>query len=95
VLVGHSYGAVITNAAAGVPTSRHWYIAAFVPDVGETLGALISKYPGTQIPDAVRECRSSTRTVPPASISTFAPTSSAVRRLTRRVETASILRLVH
>jgi pimeloyl-ACP methyl ester carboxylesterase len=53
VLVGHSYGgAVITNAAAGVPNVKALvYIATFVPDVGETLGARISKYPGTQIPD--------------------------------------------
>ncbi|MFI7696966.1 alpha/beta fold hydrolase [Nonomuraea sp. NPDC049655] len=57
VLVGHSYGgAVITNAAADNPNVKALvYIAAFVPDEGEQLGALISKYPGTQIPAAVKE----------------------------------------
>lgn len=40
VLVGHSYGgAVITNAASGNPNVKALvYIAAFVPDEGETLG---------------------------------------------------------
>ncbi|MFG1708594.1 alpha/beta fold hydrolase [Nonomuraea sp. M3C6] len=57
VLVGHSYGgAVITNAAVDVPNVKALvYIAAFVPDEGEQLGVLINKYPGTQIPGAVRE----------------------------------------
>ncbi|GAA4355989.1 alpha/beta hydrolase [Angustibacter luteus] len=41
VLVGHSYGgSVITNASAGAPNVRALvYIAAYVPDEGETLGA--------------------------------------------------------
>lgn len=57
VLVGHSYGgAVITNAAAGLNNVKALvYIAAFAPDEGEQLGALINKYPGTQIPAAVKE----------------------------------------
>ncbi|WP_433432435.1 alpha/beta hydrolase [Nonomuraea sp. CA-141351] len=57
VLVGHSYGgAVITNAAVGIPNVKALvYVAAFVPDEGEQLGVLINKYPGTQIPDAVQE----------------------------------------
>ena len=39
VLVGHSYGgAVITDAAAGVPAvARLVYLAAIVPDAGETM----------------------------------------------------------
>ena len=39
VLVGHSYGgAVITDAAAGVPgVARLVYLAAIVPDTGETM----------------------------------------------------------
>ena len=51
VLVGHSYGgAIITNAAAGVPNVKALvYVAAFVPDVGEQLGVLIDKYPGSII----------------------------------------------
>ena len=41
VLVGHSYGgAVITNAASGNPNVKALvYIAAYVPDEGEPLGA--------------------------------------------------------
>ncbi|MFD7490078.1 alpha/beta hydrolase [Streptomyces mirabilis] len=56
VLVGHSYGgAVITNAAAGIPNVKALvYIAAFVPDKGEQLGVLINKYPGSIIQPATR-----------------------------------------
>ncbi|MFF3371435.1 alpha/beta fold hydrolase [Streptomyces sp. NPDC002680] len=56
VLVGHSYGgAVITNAAAGIPNVKALvYIAAFVPDEGEQLGALINKFPGSIIQAATR-----------------------------------------
>ncbi len=49
VLVGHSYGgAVITNAAVGVPRVKALvYIAAFAPDQGESLAQLVAKNPGT------------------------------------------------
>ena len=42
VLVGHSYGgAVITNAAVGVPEVRALvYVDAFIPDQGDTIGHL-------------------------------------------------------
>jgi pimeloyl-ACP methyl ester carboxylesterase len=51
VLVGHSMGGtVITNAAAGKSNVKALvYIAAFVPDVGETQGELINKYPGSEV----------------------------------------------
>jgi pimeloyl-ACP methyl ester carboxylesterase len=51
ILVGHSYGgAVITNAAAGLSNVKALvYVAAFVPDVGEQLGQLIQKFPGSVI----------------------------------------------
>jgi pimeloyl-ACP methyl ester carboxylesterase len=51
VLVGHSYGgAVITNAAAGLPEVKALvYIAAFAPDEGESLVDLVTKNPGSQI----------------------------------------------
>ncbi|WP_329367832.1 alpha/beta hydrolase [Streptomyces sp. NBC_00669] len=51
VLAGHSYGgAVISNAAAGIPNVKALvYVAAFVPDIGEQLGVLIDKYPGSII----------------------------------------------
>jgi pimeloyl-ACP methyl ester carboxylesterase len=56
VLVGHSYGgAVISNAARGVPNVKALvYIAAFAPDTGENLQGLVTKNPGTMItPDAL------------------------------------------
>ena len=51
VLVGHSYGgAVITNAAVGHSNVKALvYIAAFVPDEGETLFQLSSLNPGSEI----------------------------------------------
>ena len=51
VLVAHSMGGtVITNAAAGKSNVKALvYIAAFAPDVGETQGALINKFPGSLI----------------------------------------------
>lgn len=51
VLVGHSYGgAVITNAAVGVPNVKALvYIAGFAPDKGESLLQLVTKFPGTLI----------------------------------------------
>jgi pimeloyl-ACP methyl ester carboxylesterase len=51
VLVGHSYGgAVITGAGANNPKVRALvYVAAFAPDVGETVGALIAQFPATPL----------------------------------------------
>ena len=51
VLVGHSYGgAVISNAAVGVPNVKALvYIAAFAPDKGESLVQLVTLNPGSQI----------------------------------------------
>ena len=51
VLVGHSMGGTVTtNAAAGKANVKALvYIAAFVPDVGETQGELINKYPGSEV----------------------------------------------
>jgi pimeloyl-ACP methyl ester carboxylesterase len=56
-LVGHSYGgAVITNAAAGDSNVKALvYVAAFVPDVGEQLGQLIQKLPGSEIQAALTQ----------------------------------------
>lgn len=47
VLVGHSYGgAVITAVSVGAPNVRALvYVAAFAPDSGEAIGALLEKYP--------------------------------------------------
>jgi pimeloyl-ACP methyl ester carboxylesterase len=51
VLVGHSYGgAVITNAAVGVPNVKALvYIAGWALDQGESIGTLITKFPGSLI----------------------------------------------
>ncbi|MFF1688464.1 MULTISPECIES: alpha/beta fold hydrolase [unclassified Streptomyces] len=51
VLVAHSMGGtVITNAAAGKSNVKALvYIAAFAPDVGETQGELIDKFPGSEV----------------------------------------------
>ncbi|MER5863311.1 alpha/beta hydrolase [Kitasatospora sp. NPDC002040] len=51
VLVAHSMGGtVITNAAAGKANVKALvYVAAFVPDEGETQGELISKFPGSEV----------------------------------------------
>jgi pimeloyl-ACP methyl ester carboxylesterase len=51
VLVAHSMGGtVITNAAAGKSNVKALvYISAFVPDVGETQGDLINKFPGSEV----------------------------------------------
>jgi pimeloyl-ACP methyl ester carboxylesterase len=51
VLVAHSMGGtVITNAAAGKSNVKALvYVAAFVPDVGETQGDLINKFPGSEV----------------------------------------------
>jgi pimeloyl-ACP methyl ester carboxylesterase len=51
VLAGHSYGgAVISNAAVGVPNVKALvYIAGFAPDKGESLVKLVTMNPGSQI----------------------------------------------
>jgi pimeloyl-ACP methyl ester carboxylesterase len=59
VLVGHSYGgAVISNAARGVPNVKALvFIAAFAPDTGETLAGLVTMNPGTMITPATLDTR--------------------------------------
>lgn len=51
VLVGHSYGgSVISRAAVGAANVRGLvYVAAFVPDVGESASSLAAKYPGSSL----------------------------------------------
>ena len=46
IVVGHSYGgSVITGAAAGVPNVKALvYVAAYMPDAGETLADLSAKF---------------------------------------------------
>lgn len=54
VLVGHSYGgAVISQAAAGADRVKALvYIAAFVPEVGESALQLTGKFPGSTLGQA-------------------------------------------
>ncbi|MFF4838326.1 alpha/beta fold hydrolase [Streptomyces sp. NPDC001315] len=54
VLVGHSYGgSVISQAAADAPQVKALvYIAAFVPDIGESALDLTDKYPGSTLAQA-------------------------------------------
>jgi pimeloyl-ACP methyl ester carboxylesterase len=51
VLVGHSYGgAVITNAAVGVPNVKALvYITGWALDKGDSIATLITKFPGSMI----------------------------------------------
>lgn len=59
VLVAHSYGGiVVTNAAAGDPNVKALvYVAAFVPDEGESLLGLQSKFPGSRLNEAALDFR--------------------------------------
>lgn len=51
VLVGHSYGgAVITNAAVGNGNVKALvYVSGLAPDLGETAGALVARFPGSTL----------------------------------------------
>jgi pimeloyl-ACP methyl ester carboxylesterase len=51
VLVGHSYGGmVMTDAATGNPNVKALvYIAAFAPDVGDSIATLEAKNPGSEV----------------------------------------------
>ena len=56
VLVGHSYGGmVISEAAQGNPAVKALvYVAAFVPDTGESAAAIIGRFPATKFgPDSL------------------------------------------
>ncbi|MBM2619724.1 alpha/beta hydrolase [Actinoplanes sp. LDG1-06] len=56
VLVGHSYGgAVISSAASGRPGVRALvYLAAFVPDAGESAQSLVEKFPGSTVGESLK-----------------------------------------
>ncbi|HTF09847.1 MAG TPA: alpha/beta hydrolase [Asanoa sp.] len=59
VLAAHSYGGmVITNAATGNSAVKGLvYVAAFAPDQGESLLALQSRFPGTELTEAALDFR--------------------------------------
>ncbi|MFJ9721375.1 alpha/beta fold hydrolase [Streptomyces sp. NPDC101209] len=56
VLAGHSYGgSVISNAATGNENVKALvYLAAFLPDKGESAAELAGKFPGSTLGDALR-----------------------------------------
>ena len=56
VLVGHSYGgAVISSAATGNPKVKALvYLAAFVPETGESAQALVEKFPGSTVGESLK-----------------------------------------
>ncbi|WP_127509166.1 alpha/beta fold hydrolase [Actinoplanes solisilvae] len=56
VLVGHSYGgAVISSAAAGDPDVRALvYLAAFVPEAGESAETLANRFPGSTVGQSLK-----------------------------------------
>lgn len=48
VLVGHSYGGALVSQLADTPGVKSLvYVAAFIPQAGETIGDLNAKYPGS------------------------------------------------
>jgi pimeloyl-ACP methyl ester carboxylesterase len=50
VLVGHSYGGALVSQLANTDGVKALvYVNAFIPQAGETLGELNSKYPGSEI----------------------------------------------
>ncbi len=59
VVAAHSYGGIVsTNAATGNANVKALvYVAAFVPDEGETLVGLQSKYPGSQLNESALDFR--------------------------------------
>jgi pimeloyl-ACP methyl ester carboxylesterase len=53
VLVGHSYGGALVSELAGTAGVKSLvYVSAFIPQAGETLGALNSQFPGSELGDA-------------------------------------------
>ncbi|MET7335078.1 alpha/beta hydrolase [Nonomuraea sp. NPDC005650] len=56
VLVGHSYGgAVISGAATGNPEVKALvYLAAFVPETGESAQELVEKFPGSTVGESLK-----------------------------------------
>jgi pimeloyl-ACP methyl ester carboxylesterase len=56
IVVGHSYGGmVITEGAADHPKAKHLvYLAAFMPDAGESVISLMAQHPNGDIVGALR-----------------------------------------
>ena len=56
VLVGHSYGGALVSELGDTDGVKSLvYVAAFIPEAGETLGALNSQFPGSELgPDVTQ-----------------------------------------
>ncbi|GAA3780818.1 alpha/beta hydrolase [Plantactinospora mayteni] len=59
VLVGHSYGGAVISAAAlgNANVKALVYLAAFVPETGESVQALVEKYPGSTVGESLKPVR--------------------------------------
>jgi pimeloyl-ACP methyl ester carboxylesterase len=54
VLVGHSYGGSVISAVGDRDVRALVYLAAYVPDTGETAAELTGRFPGSTVTDALR-----------------------------------------
>ncbi|GIE28395.1 alpha/beta hydrolase [Actinoplanes italicus] len=54
VLVGHSYGGAVISAAATSGVTALVYLAAFVPETGESVQELIEKFPGSTVGQSLK-----------------------------------------
>ncbi|MGY2737102.1 alpha/beta hydrolase [Sphingomonas sp. UYP23] len=70
ILVGHSYGGALITEAGGDPKVRSLvYVAAFQPDVGETVAQLGASMPALLPPTAVKAWRDGYVTIDPIAFS--------------------------
>ncbi|BEL06603.1 alpha/beta hydrolase [Actinoplanes sichuanensis] len=54
VLVGHSYGGAVISAAATDDVQALVYLAAFVPETGESVQQLVERFPGSTVGQSLR-----------------------------------------
>ena len=54
VLVGHSYGGAVISATATSEVKALVYLAAFVPETGESVQELVEKFPGSTVGQSLK-----------------------------------------
>ncbi|MEU4157314.1 alpha/beta hydrolase [Actinoplanes sp. NPDC026670] len=54
VLVGHSYGGAVISAAATENVQALVYLAAFVPETGESVQQLVERFPGSTVGQSLK-----------------------------------------
>jgi pimeloyl-ACP methyl ester carboxylesterase len=54
VLVGHSYGGAVISSAATGAVKALVYLAAFVPETGESVQELVEKFPGSTVGQSLK-----------------------------------------